>query len=86
MSRNKITRIGVDIAKSVFHVHAVDRHGHTVWTAKLRRNKWVDEICKRAGPEAEIGMEACATSHHWARVFSARGYRVRLIAAQFVKP
>jgi len=71
MSRNKITRIGVDIAKSVFHVHAVDRHGHTV---------------DRAGPEAEIGMEACATSHHWARVFSARGYRVRLIAAQFVKP
>ena len=81
-----ITRIGVDLAKNVFHVHAVDRHAHVQWSAKLSRSKWVAAICKRVEPGAEIGMEACAGAHHWARELESRGYRVRLIAAQFVKP
>ena len=81
-----ITRVGVDIAKSVFHVHAVDRHGNLVWQAKLKRNQWVAALTERLAPGAEIGMEACASSHHWAREFNKRGYRVKLIAAQFVKP
>ena len=81
-----ITRVGVDIAKSVFHVHAVDRHGSLVWQAKLKRNQWLAALSERLAPGAEIGMEACASAHHWARELQKRGYRVKLIAAQFVKP
>ncbi len=81
-----ITRVGVDIAKSVFHVHAVDRHDQTQWQAKLRRCQWLGALSKRVPPGAEIGMEACASAHHWARELHKRGYRVKLIAAQFVKP
>ena len=82
----KITRVGVDIAKSVFHVHGVDRHDKKVWTGKLTRSKWLAAVCEKVEPGSEIGMEACAGSHHWARELSSRGYIVKLIAAQFVKP
>ena len=82
----KITRVGVDIAKTVFHVHGVDRHGHTRWQAKLKRCQWLDALCERVEVGSEVGMEACAGAHHWARELQRRGYRVKLIAAQFVKP
>jgi transposase len=82
----KITRVGVDIAKSVFHVHAVDRHESTQWQAKLKRSQWLESLCERVDPGAEIGIEACASAHHWGRELQKRGYRVKLIAAQFVKP
>ena len=81
-----ISRIGVDLARSVFHIHAVNKHDQVQWTAKLSRAKWVAAICTRVEPGAEIGMEACAGAHHWARVLESNGYRVKLIAAQFVKP
>lgn len=82
----KINRIGVDIAKSVFHVHAIDRHGNALWQAKLKREEWIATLCEHAEPGTEIGMEACASAHHWGRELQKRGYKVRLIAAQFVKP
>lgn len=81
-----IIRVGVDIAKSVFHVHGVDRHDQVQWRGKYSRDKWLDAITKRVPVGAEIGMEACASAHHWARELQARGYHVKLIAAQFVKP
>jgi transposase len=81
-----ITRVGIDIAKSVFHVHAADRHDQTQWQAKLKRNQWLDALCDRVAPGAEIGMEACASAHYWGRELQKRGYVVELIAAQFVKP
>jgi len=81
-----ITRVGVDIAKSVFHIHAVDRHHKLVWQAKLKRDQWLAALCERLDPGAEVAMEACASAHHWARELQKRGYRVKLIAAQFVKP
>ncbi|MCG5526578.1 IS110 family transposase [Ectothiorhodospira haloalkaliphila] len=81
-----ITRVGVDIAKSVFHIHAADRHGEIQWQGKYTRGKWLGALEKRVPLGAEIGMEACASAHHWARELQRRGYRVRLIAAQFVKP
>jgi transposase len=81
-----ITRVGVDIAKSVFHLHAVDRHDKTQWQGKLKRNQWLEALCKRITPGAEVGMEACAGAHHWGRELQQRGYRVKLIPAQFVKP
>ena len=81
-----IIRVGVDIAKSVFHVHGADRQGKTCWQGKYSRSKWLDAISNKAPAGAEIGMEACASAHHWARELQKCGYRVRLIAAQFVKP
>ena len=81
-----ITRVGVDIAKSVFHVHGVDRHDKTQWQASLKRNRWLDALCERVAPGVVIGMEACASAHHWGRELQKRGYTVKLIAAQFVKP
>ncbi len=81
-----ISRAGVDIAKSVFQVHAVDRHGRPLWRAALKRANWVEELSQRLASGAEIGMEACASAHHWGRKLQALGFRVRLIGAQFVKP
>ena len=82
----KITRVGVDIAKSVFHVHGVNRHGQVVWQAKLKRHQWIKALRKRVQAGATIGMEACAGAHHWSRELQSLGYPVKLIAAQFVKP
>lgn len=82
----KIKRIGVDIAKNVFHVHGVDRHGKLLWRKKLKRNEWILAVREKAEPGTIIAMEACATSHHWARELQRYGYQVKLIAAQFVKP
>ena len=83
---NKITRVGVDTAKSVFHVHATDRHDAVQWQAKLKRREWIEALVARVPAGAVIAMEACGASHHWARVLQKRGYQVRLISAQFVKP
>lgn len=82
----KITRVGVDIAKSIFHVHAVDRHEQPQWQAKRKRDDWLDALCSQLAANAEVGMEACASAHHWGRELQRRGFRVKLIAAQFVKP
>ncbi len=81
-----IIRVGVDIAKSVFHVHGVDRQGKCCWSGKYSRAKWVDQIRKKVPNEAEIAMEACASAHYWSRVLMRHGYTVKLIAPQFVKP
>ena len=81
-----LNRAGVDIAKSVFHVHAVDRHDRPGWQAKLKRSEWLDALCTHLAPGAEVGMEACASAHHWARKLQQRGFRVKLMGAQFVKP
>ena len=82
----KITRAGVDIAKAVFQVHDVDCHDKPVWQVKLKRGQWLEALCDRLVPGAEVGMEACASAHHWGRELQKRGFRVKLIAAQFVKP
>jgi transposase len=64
----------------------VDSHDQPKWRAKLKRSEWIDKLCERLAPGAEVGMEACASSHHWCRKLQQRGFRVKLIAAQFVKP
>jgi len=81
-----ITRVGVDIAKAVFHVYGVDRHEKVQWQGRYTRHQWLDALLKRVPAGADVGMEACASAHHWARELQKRGYHVRLIAAQFVKP
>ena len=83
----KIIRVGVDLAKNVFHVHGVDRKEEAVWRGKLSRfEKWLKVVMEKLEPGAEVGMEACAGSHHWARQLEAGGFRVKLMAPQFVKP
>ena len=82
----KLSRIGIDLAKNVFQLHGVDRHGKTLWKRRLSRGKWLDALLARTEPGCVIGMEACTGAHHWARELQSRGYTVRLIPPQFVKP
>jgi transposase len=82
----KLSRIGIDLAKNVFQLHGVDRHGKAVFKRRLRRNNWLAVLLDNAEPGCEIGMEACTGAHHWARMLQAKGFTVKLIPAQFVKP
>jgi transposase len=82
----KIIRVGVDLAKNVFQVHGVDRNEKPVWKRKLKRAEWIKALLEKIEPGCEIGMEACGGAHHWARLLQAKGYTVKLIAPQFVKP
>jgi transposase len=81
-----ITRVGVDIAKSIFHVHAVDRFSEVQWKGKYSRSKWLAVISKRVPIGAEIAMEACGSANYWGRELEKLGYKVKIIHAQFVKP
>jgi transposase len=85
-SEMEIKRVGVDLAKNVFQLHGVNRHEKPVWKKSLRRGQWLQELHCRVAAGAEIGMEACAGAHHWGRQLRERGYRVKLMAPQFVKP
>jgi len=82
----KLSRVGVDLAKNVFQLHGVDRHGKVVWRRRLTRKKWLSALMVQADSGCEIGMEACAGAHHWARELQSHGYTVRMIPPQFVKP
>lgn len=79
-----VSTIGLDIAKHVFQVHGVNAVGAVVVRRKLRR----DDVAGffRTLPPCLIGIEACATGHHWARVLMALGHEVRLMPASYVKP
>lgn len=80
----EVTTIGLDISKHVFQVHAVAKAGATVFRRKLRRNEMLSFFSQL--PPCLIGIEACATSHHWARRLQAFGHDVRLMRASYVKP
>lgn len=82
----KISRIGVDLAKNVFQLHGVDRHDKVVWKRRLSRDKWLSTTLKNIEPGCEIGMEACTGAHHWSRELMKKGYQVKMIAPQFVRP
>jgi transposase len=76
--------IGLDIAKSVFQVHRQDASGGVIERRRLRRSALLAYF---AGlPRSCVGLEACASAHHWARSISALGHEVRLIAPSYVKP
>jgi transposase len=82
----KIKRIGVDLAKNVYQLHGVDNHDECVLQRRLKRDNWLKVLFEKTELGCEIGMEACTGSHHWARLLQSRGYKVKLIAPQFVKP
>jgi transposase len=80
----KITTVGIDLAKNVFQIHAVDERGQTVLRKQLKRA----QVAVFFGnlPPCLIGMEACASAHYWGRTLQRFGHTVRLMASQFVKP
>jgi transposase len=80
----KITTIGIDLAKAVFQVHGVDRHGRVGLRKQLKRKDVVNFFANLE--PCVIGMEACGSAHYWARKLTEFGHTVRLMAPQFVKP
>ena len=80
---DEISTIGLDIAKNVFQVHGVDEKGKVVARRQLRRGQ-VLKYCAKLSP-CLIGIEACATAHHWARELRQLGHEVRLMPARYVK-
>ena len=74
----------LDIAKSVFQVHGVDAAGQVVLRRQLRR-RYVLAFFQKL-PPCLVGIEACASSHHWSRELQALGHTVRLMPPAYVKP
>lgn len=79
-----ITTVGLDIAKSVFQVHGVDAEGQVVIRRQLKRRYVVAFFQKL--PPCLVGIEACASSHHWSRELKALGHTLRLMPPAYVKP
>jgi transposase len=80
----QVTTVGVDLAKNVFQVHGIAENGEVVFNRAIRRAQllaFFEDL-----PACLVGMEACGSSHHWARQLSALGREVRLIPANYVKP
>jgi transposase len=80
----ELTTIGIDLAKNVFQVHGVDRHGKAVLRKQLRRDQLAPFFANLSA--CLIGMEACGSAHYWARELQAMGHTVKLMAPQFVTP
>ncbi|NLS08388.1 IS110 family transposase [Rhizobium sp. P32RR-XVIII] len=80
----EITTIGLDVAKNVFQLHGIDADGHVVLRKSLRRSQ-MQPFFEKLAP-CRIGMEACATAHHWARVLLQAGHDARLIPPSYIKP
>ena len=80
----EITTIGLDLAKSIFQVHGVDATGQVVIRRSLRRAQMLPFFARL--PSCLVGMEACGTSHYWARELIKLGHQVRLMPPAYVKP
>jgi transposase len=80
----QITTVGIDLAKNVFQVHAVDQQGKVVLKKQVKRDQMAAFFAKL--PACLVGMEACGSAHYWARRLQALGHTVKLMAPQFVKP
>jgi transposase len=79
-----ITTIGLDIAKSIFQVHGVDAEGNVIFRRQLKR-RYVLAFFEKL-PPCLVGIEACASAHHWSRQLQALGHTVRLMPPAYVKP
>ena len=80
---SKVITIGVDLAKNVFQVHGVDAEGTVVVRRQLRRRQVLALFKKQ--PSCLVGMEACATAHHWARQLIELGHEVKLMPPHYVR-
>src|SRR6201981_3070854 len=79
-----VTTFGLDIAKSVFQIHGVDAAGNVIVRRRLKR-RYVLPFFQKL-PPCVVGIEACASSHHWSRELQALVHTVRLMPAAYVKP
>ncbi len=80
----EVITIGLDLAENVFQVHGVDASGEVVIRKRLRRRQVMPFFGKLA--PCLIGVEACATCHHWSGELEALGFEVRIMPAHYVKP
>jgi transposase len=80
----EVTTVGLDIAKSVFQVHGIDAAGAVVIRRQVRRGQVLRFFASL--PPCLIGIEACATAHHWSRELQHLGHQVRLMPPAYVKP
>lgn len=78
-----VTVVGIDLAKQVFQIHFSDEHGNKILNKQVRRHKLL-AVLRQLEP-CLVGMEACGSSHHWAREIQALGHTVKLMAPQYVK-
>ena len=83
---NNLSRVGIDLAKNIYQLHGVNRTETSTWCRRLKRDNWIKVLLNKVEPGCEIGMEACTGAHHWARLLQSKGFHVKLIAPQFVKP
>jgi len=81
---SEISMIGLDLAKNVFQVHGVDASGKVVLQRQLRRSA-VEKFFAKLLP-CRVGMEACGSAHHWARLIGRYGHDVKLMPPAYVKP
>ena len=81
---NKITTLGIDLAKAVFQLHGVDCAGKVVLCREVRRAQLMKTIAQLE--PCLIGIEACGGANYWARRFAEFGHRVKIMSPQFVKP
>lgn len=85
ITRALIARVGVDLAKHVIQVHAVDAAGRRLVSRSIRRDQFL-AWCSRLPAGCLVAMESCSSAHHWARRLRSLGLDARLIAAHFVSP
>src|SRR4051794_5979533 len=76
--------IGLDLGKSIFQVHGVDREGAVIVQRRITRARLLAFFAKQ--PACLVGMEACAAAHYWARELQKLGHRVKLMPPRYVKP
>jgi transposase len=81
---NKVTTLGIDLAKSVFQLHGVDSTGKVVWRREVRRPQLMKLVAQLE--PCLIGIEACGGANYWARRFAEFGHQVKMMSPQFVKP
>jgi transposase len=80
----ELSVVGIDLAKSVFHLVGMDERGQIILRKRLARGEVMPFMAQL--PRVRVGMEACGGAHYWARQFRAQGHEVKLMAPQYVKP
>ena len=81
---SEVTKIGLDIAKNVFHAYGAAASGQARFSRKISRTKLLEFFAKQ--PRCLVALEACGGAHHWARELTELGHEVKLIPPAYVKP